>query len=273
MLARVFPTKTKASPIDNYVFFDKPPMIGLPEDIKEVHISVVFKWDLKYAEYLAKEWEKIAPVKIGGPAFDNPENEFITGRYVKKGYVITSRGCTNRCWFCSVWKRNPEIKELEIQDGWNVLDDNLLACSKEHQLKVFGMLCQQKERVQFTGGLEAKRFTSWHLKQFNKLRIAQMFFAYDTPDDYEPLRIASRLLRNADYNRHKMRCYVLIGYPKDTFDAAEKRLWDVVNLGFYPMAMLYRDNNGSRNLAWMKFQKGWARPAAIYAKIKQKETQ
>jgi hypothetical protein len=38
---------------------------------------------------------------------------------------------------------------------------------------------------------------------------------------------------------HLMRVYVLIGYPKDTFAAAEQRLRQMVAIGFTPMAMLF----------------------------------
>ena len=45
---------------------------------------------------------------------------------------------------------------------------------------------------------------------------------------------------------HRAACYVLIGYPGDTMDAAEKRLLDTYRAGFWPFAMLYRDASGSR---------------------------
>ena len=96
-IARVFPRKTNASPEDEYSFFDAPGMF-LPE-IDEVHISVAFTYDLPRAEILAKAWEHIAPVGIGGPAMGEAGGEFIPGMYLKPGYVITSRGCPNRCWF------------------------------------------------------------------------------------------------------------------------------------------------------------------------------
>ena len=131
MIARVFPSRTNASPTDELAFFDEPPLFLPP--IKEVHVSVTFSWDVPRAEQLAKSWEKIAPVKIGGPAMGMAGQEFVSGRYLKQGYVITSRGCPNRCWFCSVWRREGlKLRELQVTDGWNVLDDNLLACSDEH---------------------------------------------------------------------------------------------------------------------------------------------
>jgi hypothetical protein len=101
---------------------------------------------------------------------------FIPGMYLKEGYVITSRGCPNRCWFCSVWCREGEnIRELPITEGWNILDDNLLACSEKHIKAVFAMADRQEKRPYFTGGLEAARLQLWHVHEFAKLKPKKMF--------------------------------------------------------------------------------------------------
>jgi hypothetical protein len=269
MIARVFPRRTKATPVDDYAFIGEPPLpCCIPEDISEVHVSVTFTWDLQEADRLAVAWSRIAPTKIGGPATGMRGEEFVPGRYLREGYVITSRGCPNRCWFCSVPKREGAVRELPIQEGWNVLDDNLLACSESHIRKVFAMLKQQKRgTVQFTGGLEAARLRSWHVELLQELHPKQIFFAYDTPDDWVPLAEAARLFRDAQYGtRSILRCYVLIGYPGDTFEDAEQHLETVVLLNMCPMAMLYRDAMGATTPEWRKFQRAWARPAAIYAR-------
>ena len=58
------------------------------------------------------------PVHMGGPAFNMPGGDFVPGMYLKKGYVITSRGCPNRCWFCSVPRREGgRLRELPITEG------------------------------------------------------------------------------------------------------------------------------------------------------------
>ena len=85
------------------------------------------------------------------------------------------------------------------------------------------------------------------MTQFTHLQVKpkQIFFAYDTPDDLPPLKNAAKFFNEAGYgNRNILRCYVLIGYPGDTFDLATKRLEIVKALGFCPMAMLYRDFKG-----------------------------
>ena len=276
MIARVFPRRTNATPDDAYAFVGEPDFLRIPSDIGEVHISVTFSWDLPRAEELATLWSKIAPVKIGGPATGMRGEEFTPGIYLKTGYVITSRGrphSNRHCWFCSVPTREGPVRELPIREGCNVLDDNLLACSETHIRKVFAMLyCQKRGRVQFTGGLEAARLKPWHVELLKELRPKQMFFAFDSPDDLPALEEAARLFKAAGYGtRNNLRCYVLIGYPGDSFQDAENRLRTVMRMGFCPMAMLYRGETGTTAQEWRRFQRLWARPAMIYSSRNQIE--
>jgi len=263
-IIRLFPRRTTATPNDALVRVDCPP--GLFDEADEVHISVAFIWDLPVAERLENLWRHVAPVRIGGPATGERGGNFTPGMYLKPGYVITSRGCPNRCWFCSVPKREGALRELAITDGWNILDDNLLACPEEHIRAVFAMLHRQKRvghRAEFTGGLEAAKLQPWHVEEIRKLAPESVFFAYDTPDDLEPLVDAGRLFQQAGYgrNNHHLRAYVLCGYAKDTFEAAEKRMRQVVDAGFWPMAMVWRNRHGNVSQEWARFQRLWARPA------------
>jgi hypothetical protein len=263
-IIRLFPRQTSATPDDPLSVVNRMP--GFFDEADEVHISVTWTWDLPRAEELAKAWEHAAPVKIGGPATGAAGGDFTPGQYVKTGYVITSRGCPNRCWFCSVWKREGTLRELPITEGWNVLDDNLIACSDEHIKAVFSMLSRQKQPIQFTGGLEAARLKPWIAEGLRALKPKQMFFAYDTPDDLEPLRIAGKLLLDVGFTTasHTLRCYVFCGYKGDTMTAAEKRMKEAMEVGFVPMAMLWRnDKTGLKNTDWIPFQRQWARPAII----------
>lgn len=269
-IIRVFPRKTNATPTDELAVVNRAPYLF--EQADEIHISVTWTWDMNRAEWLEKQWRHVAPVKIGGPATAQRRGDFSPGMYLRPGYVITSRGCPNRCWFCDVWKRWERLEELPIMDGWNVLDDNLLACSEGHIRAVFAMLAQQKgQRIEFTGGLEAARMKPWISEELRRLKPKQLFFAYDTPGDLEPLREAARMLLEAGFTTasHTLRCYVLCGWGKDgprkedTFAKAEKRMRQTIDAGFVPMAMLYRDKTGKRDIEWMRFQKRWARPALI----------
>uniref|UniRef100_A0A6M3JRY7 Radical SAM superfamily protein n=1 Tax=viral metagenome TaxID=1070528 RepID=A0A6M3JRY7_9ZZZZ len=167
-VARVFPRKTKASPNDNLSFFGPPGLF--PPSVDEVHISITFDWDLSQAEYLTDEWSRVAPVKIGGPATGMAGGDFVPGMYLRHGYTLTSRGCPNQCWFCSVWKREGRgVRLLPIRDGWNVLDDNLLACPEDHIRSVFAMLKRQKHQAEFTGGVRSGKTQGLAYSIFNRV--------------------------------------------------------------------------------------------------------
>lgn len=268
-LIRVFPRRTKASPDDILAYFGPPDLFAQAD---EVHIDCTFTYDKPTAEWLAEQWKHVAPVKVGGVAYGDPGAEFISGRYIKNGYTFTSRGCPRRCWFCSVWRRDSIPRLLPIRDGWNILDDNLLACPEFHVRAVFAMLAGQSRRVEFTGGLEAAALQDYQVDLLASLKPQPvMFWAYDPGDEFETLEFAARRLIAAGLrqDRHSLRCYVLIGYPKDTLALAQARLEQVLSLGFDPMAMLWRPEHESQlkympGQDWRRFQRKWARPAIIH---------
>jgi hypothetical protein len=275
--ARVFTARNKATPVDDLAFVGGPDLLT-DRDIDEVHISVTFTWHKRLAEQFAEQWAKVAPVTIGGPTYDDPGGEFVPGRYLRRGYVITSRGCPSRCPHCFVPRREGPLRELPIVEGWNILDNNLLACSRPHVEAVFAMAARQKRpqdvspksswRVAFTGGFEAARLDDWHVDRLALIRPRPtVFFAYDLPADYEPLVIAARKMVAAGWSPKRkdvLRAYVLIGYLGDTLEAAKERLDDTVRLGFTPMAMLYRDVLDTPwPHEWRRLQRIWARPALM----------
>lgn len=272
-IARVFPRKTKATPEDEDAFIGP-----LPRDIREtgggideVHISVTWTYDIPKAELLEKSWRKLGvPVKVGGPAFGDRMGDFVPGLYIRSGYTFTSRGCPNHCWFCSVQQAaHGTIKELPITDGYNILDDNILATSEGHFRAVVDMLKRQSERPIWTGGIEAKILKPWQAELMREAKTKRFYCAYDTPDDLEPLIEAGKIFRAAGFTvaSHAMCCYVLIGYRGDTFEAAETRLMQTIKAGFVPYAMLYRDKDGKVDEVWRAFQREWCRPIIVGSKV------
>lgn len=270
-LIRVFPRKTKASPDDNLAYFGPPDLFA---EADEVHVSVTFTQDKARAEALAEQWKAVAPVKVGGVAYDDASLVFEPGRYIKPGYTITSRGCPRRCWFCGVPKKWPTVNVLPIHPGWNILDDNLLAAPRDHVEAVFGMLRSQKRRIEFSGGLEALSLQDYQVDLLASLKPRpNMFWAYDPGDAFETLENASRRLIAAGFTpqSHRMRSYCLIGYPKDTFELADRRLRQLLSIGFTPHAMLWSPEKPSQEKyrpgpEWRGFQRLWARPAIIHAR-------
>ena len=267
---RAFPRRTKATPDDDMVRIGLPSMF---DEAERVEISVAFEWDKPVAERMERAWRHVAPTTVGGPAYGDPGGNFEPGRYLRRGYTITSRGCPNRCWFCRAWQNEGTIRELPICDGYNVLDNNLLACSESHIRAVFAMLARQSERPRLTGGLEAARLLDWHVEWLARLKPKVIWMAYDTPDDWEPLVVAASRLKDAGLitGQHCVRCYVLAGWPDNTLSAADARCVAVARLGVMPMAMLL--DNGlhtARGAAeWREWRRTWARPVIAGAKMRE----
>jgi hypothetical protein len=97
--------------------------------------------------------------------------------------------------------------------------------------------------------------------------------ATDPSDAFETLEHAARRLLAAGFTRasRRMRVYVLVGFPKNTFAGAEARLRQMQGIGFTPMAMLWRPETPSQEKyapddRWRGFQRQWARPAIIHAR-------
>jgi hypothetical protein len=270
-IARVFPRRNRATPDDELAFTGPPDLFA---EADEVHVSVTFTADKPIAERLAEAWQHVAPVKVGGVAYgDTGSGPFTPGMYIKPGYTFTSRGCPRRCWYCSVWKRRPQATPIfPFAPGWDVLDDNLLACPEWHVRNVFNMLSHQGRQVQFSGGLEAKALEDYQVALLADLKPRpNCFFAYDPGDPFETLKSAADRMIAAGFTArsHRLRCYVLIGYPKDTFAMAEKRLREMLKIGFTPHAMLWQPETPSAeryrpSAEWRRFQRLWARPAIIH---------
>lgn len=275
-IIRVFPQITNFTPKDEMAYSDCPSFKrgGYIPEHKAVHVCCVFTWDKPVAERLCYDWQQMTdkPVKLGGPAYDDPGGDYEPGLYVRHGITFTSRGCPNNCPFCFVPKREGKIRELEIKLGNEIQDNNFLACSKEHRRKVYDMLRTQKQ-IRFVGGLEAIRLTDWDIEELTKLRIKELWLACDSDGHIKTTTKAINRLVKAGFvdkkgnpARDKIRCYALIG---DDMAKNEARLRTLYNTGSRPFAQLYQpENRIEYSSDWKKFATTWSRPAAIEAHMK-----
>jgi hypothetical protein len=259
-MIRVFPRRTKWTPDDEFAFVGDPPFFRPPE--MPVKVSVTFTWDIPEAQRLQKAWSQYyKSVLIGGPALDDTGDEFEPGMFVKEGVIETSRGCPKKCEWCFVPSREGQIRELKIKEGYIVIDNNLLACSKSHLAGVFLMLSVQKKAAQFKGGLDSTLFQPWHKSLFDSIRVDEMFFACDTAGAIKPLEGVANLLSGMSIE--KKRCFVMIG-RNESIEEAERRLKEVYGLGFLPFAQLYQPKKRIQySKEWLDLNRKWSRPAAF----------
>jgi hypothetical protein len=269
---RVFPVRTKWTPTDNLAFVGAYPMfLDMPRNTP-VAISVTFSWHKEMAERIAGSWrDHFDDVRIGGPAYEDPGDEFVPGRFIKAGCTITSRGCPKNCGWCVVPEREGRIRELVIRPGWIVQDNNLLACSEKHIRAVFDMLRQQGRAIFFNGGLDKHFLRDWHRPLFDSIPLGELWFACDTSKDLPQLERAAQIM--AGISQDKLRCYTMLAYDEDeTPDDAARRCERVYKMGFLPFAQLFQPKVPRQYPEeWRKVARKWARPAAYRSTPKPEE--
>lgn len=272
-IIRVFARRTKFTPVDDLAFYDAPPMFPVPD--LPVCVSITFTWDIAKGKRLVVAWkDKCRPVLLGGPAFDNlpGPGKFVPGRFLKLGVTITSRGCPKKCPWCFVPKREGRLREIEIQPGYIVQDNNLLACSDNRFERVCNMLSEQNKGAEFKGGLDVDYLRPWHVERLKGIRVNELWVACDTDAALAKLDKAADLL--ADFPIWKKRCYVMVGFNGENTDQAERRLEAVYAKGFLPFVRPYKSADKGEFL-WSVGPEGhrradlirkWSRPAAYRGK-------
>lgn len=268
MILRVFPNRTNMTPTDRLAFVGDPPFALFRPPADEVHVSVAFIWDIEGGRRLAEAWGQFYPVvKLGGPAFGSPVDEFISGRYIQSGVTFTTRGCNNSCPWCLAWCREGRLVELDpIVPGHTVQDNNLLQASRAHLDRVFAMLRQQPKPITFAGGLDVDLIDDWVVDRLGELRIRRLFVSADTLEALGPLRAALDKLAFLPYET--VRVYVLVGHRGETVDQARARLEAVWSMGRMPFAQYYRPPDVVKRAPpkeWAKLVKVWSRPAIMKA--------
>ena len=274
-ILRVFPERTALTPTDDLVVVGAPGLIE-PPPFDEIHVSCTFTWQLDQAQEIAEAWARKYPsvhTMKGGPACGDPGREFVPGRYVRFGISISSRGCPNNCPWCFVPKREGKLRLLPICTGNDVADNNVTAWPKAHFDMLIAML-QSQSGIRFSGGLEACRWTPWHLDGFRRLKpsqIREIWFAADTDWALKKVAMVADQIRPMFRNysqagRRKLRCYVMIG-RRESLAQAEARLERVWDMGFLPFAQLYQAGGQKTeyNDDWRALERKWARPAAMFA--------
>ena len=122
---RVFPRRTKATPVDRLAYCGPPDLFA---EADEVHVSVAFTADKAIAERLAEAWRVVAPVKIGGVAYGDASLEFIPAGTSNPATPSRPAVAPGGAGFAASGRNGPEAN-VRPSMTHNMLDDNLLGLS------------------------------------------------------------------------------------------------------------------------------------------------
>lgn len=232
--------------------------IAPQEDL--VFLSIVFTWHLQAARTRAV-WRSGQGYRVlaGGPAvYAMPEMMVDVAGIVdawpkalplhNPDATFTTRGCPNRCGFCTVPRIEGPFRELsswEWQPKPVICDNNFLASSRRHFDEVIDRLKSWRARnpcpprtIDFNQGLDAALLKPYHAHRLAELQpMARL--AWDHVNQETLIHHAYGLLRKAGFHPRAIGIFALIGYDDDPDDAAY-RLQSIANLPAQPFPMRYQ---------------------------------
>lgn len=212
--------------------------------------SAIFTWHLPTLVEWVNRVKDFGECWIGGPAVSampryieqqtgvrpvtgvDPRIEQQPGQYKM---TRTSRGCPVGCSFCIVPKIDGRVmvEYADFSPAPVVMDDNILACSTEHQERVIEKLLGQDYRaVDLNSGFEPSYFTTEAYERFNRLPLKFWRLAFDTITEEKPVYEMMRMLREAGIGSRNIRVYCLSG--NEPFENCHYRAEKIIEWGGEP---------------------------------------
>ena len=168
--------------------------------------------------------------------------------------AMTSRGCPRGCSFCHVQAKEGcrSVKVADVSDFWNgqkeieVLDPNITACTQKHDL--FLQYADTKAKVCFNQGLDIRMITDRDIEDLNNIRLRNIHFAWDNPEDDLEQRFAdyAKGARWKPKGAYGM-VYCLTNY-NSTMEQNLHRIYVLRDLGFDPFVMVYDKPHAPREI-------------------------
>lgn len=169
---------------------------------------------------------------------------------------MTSRGCPRGCSFCHVAAKEGRcaVKVADVSDFWNgqkeirVLDPNITALKEFDKRDLMRQYQETGAIIDFTQGLDIRLLNETDIEDINKMRIRNLHFAWDNPDD----DLKSKFARYAQTAKHKPHgafatVYCLTNF-NSTIDQDLFRIYTLRDLGYDPYVMVYNKPNAPKEI-------------------------
>ncbi len=146
----------------------------------------------------------------------------LDDKYDSTSWVVTQRGCPNKCKYCLVPRIEPEMRiipnweEHIVSQNKTVIlcDNNISAAPAEHQLEVFTHLIEQGKLVDVNAGIDCKKVTPELAKILGKVKLipAGLKLAFDRIKEDGVFQSAIEMLIEGGVSRSAIQAYVLFGF-------------------------------------------------------------
>jgi len=198
-------------------------------------VSIPFTWNLHDVKtrifQRSSHWDNVL---IGGPAVRLVPEFFseLSMPWIRIGQghpdalahvnpkaTRTMEGCVRNCGFCAVKRIEPVFRELSTWKNLPiVIDNNLLACSKDHFDKVIDGL-KEIGWADFNQGLDSRLLTDYHAQRIAEIQEPMCRLALDSLDYSGDWERALGCLLRAGVPLANIRSYALVGFDSDPKEA------------------------------------------------------
>jgi len=230
----------------------------------KAYLSALFTWDLPNLIHDANllKYHGVE-VEIGGPAATVMSDHIWNLTRIKphlgiderfehvKGdfeMTFTQRGCPRGCEFCLVQKvegkKIIEYEDYNIPVGANpkVGDNNILCTSWRHQ-EEFAERMKIVRNLDINSGFDDRIFVlnpEKYFKLYRDLKFEAWRFAFDKPEQQEPLKKCVDYLHSQGIGYRKITVFALIAGPGSSFEEDRKKLQFLIDIGCSPYPQRFR---------------------------------
>ncbi len=229
----------------------------MPKDLKK-RIDGRAELFLGYSPTL----DQLVPDYSPNWGLEDPWNDF--------SFTFTSRGCPNKCAYCSVWRIeskpwiNPTWRDHILEDRPCAMlsDNNLSSTPADHLNEVLDYLAAKKKKVIFDNGFDVKHIDKEMAAKLGRIRYTRsgMRVAFDRIKEDGVFQDAVEMLKAGGVAKANILAYCLFNF-KDTPREALYRMSECNRLGIRPYPQQYTPLDQAVDRRHAKFiGKHWTEP-------------